>query len=632
MVLAFGLLLTLGTATASASIVERVSTYYTGSDPESTANRLQHGSLEYRGLGTEANNVGFSTDATDYIIDDSVPVQAGEGCRRVRTDPETRVRCKRNSSGVVTLDLGDGDDAVLPTNVDFVGFLMRGGDGDDTLRGSSGNGSSVSMYGNEGRDTYVSGNQGNFELVSYGDKSGNLTITLDDRDNDPDGENVPIAMTGVTGGSGNDLLTGSRFSDHIDGSGGSDTVLGGGGNDRLYGGPGTFADVVRGEADNDLLMPDGGADDLQGGDGTDRYEPQTSLGYYYDASTDPYESSTRDVTVTLDDVANDGQEGEHDNVHADIENLTVASYGNSGSATFIGDADPNVLIGGSGPDVLDGGAGRDVYDGARGNDTLRARDGLAERVECGEGYSYETDADSATVDADDAVLDCESVDRPRTAGADSTPPPPAPTTAPSSLPADDRPPTADFASPGVGALLRGAATIAVTATDDRAVSRVLLMDDGEVVGTDTSAPYTFRYQPGAGDIGRNTLTAVAVDSGDQATTAVRPVRVDRLLPAITATLATARDRRAPYAFAIAGTVTPPAGVSAAQGCAGGRVLVQARRGTRVVASGRVAVSRSCRYAVRVRPARAGGLRIAVRWLGNAVLRPRSARTLRARAG
>jgi len=47
------------------------------------------------------------------------------------------------------------------------------------------------------------------------------------------------------------------------------------------------------------------------------------------------------VTVTLDDVANDGRSAEGDNVKADVENLN----GGSANDRFTGDADANVLLG-----------------------------------------------------------------------------------------------------------------------------------------------------------------------------------------------------------------------------------------------------------------------------------------------
>lgn len=59
------------------------------------------------------------------------------------------------------------------------------------------------------------------------------------------------------------------------------------------------------------------------------------------------------------------------------------------------------LIGGGGRDCLDGGPGRDRLNGGPGDDVLRARDGSADVVDCGEGDDF------AIVDAKDTVRSCE---------------------------------------------------------------------------------------------------------------------------------------------------------------------------------------------------------------------------------
>ncbi len=142
------------------------------------------------------------------------------------------------------------------------------------------------------------------------------------------------------------------------------------------------------------------------------------------------------MSITLDGLANDGEPSEGDNVIA-VEKLrvvadeatvvgsdaaedvfveanssTVRGLGGNdrlvaydGSDTLEGGDGDDYLEGGFGNDVLDGGAGTDQFMGDRterdviaiGNDQIRARDGVAEQVNCGIG------ADTATVDAGDAV-------------------------------------------------------------------------------------------------------------------------------------------------------------------------------------------------------------------------------------
>src|SRR4051812_47388027 len=103
----------------------------------------------------------------------------------------------------------------------------------------------------------------------------------------------------VDGGPGNDTIKGiARTGDNtFDGGDGNDTIRGGGGND-----------VVRGGAGDDTLTGDPmevrGADVLDGGPGKDTVDD-----YMHD---DAYNKDP--ATVTLDGVADDGIEGERDNV------------------------------------------------------------------------------------------------------------------------------------------------------------------------------------------------------------------------------------------------------------------------------------------------------------------------------
>ncbi len=191
------------------------------------------------------------------------------------------------------------------------------------------------------------------------------------------------AAARIEGGDGNDqidagdendvLLGGAGDEIWIRGDDGADQIDGGPGSDRLFPGDGTDADTV------------------VGGDGTDEVT-------YQDNNDDA------PVSITLDDIANDGRLGAQGNVHADVEDL----LGGDGDDFLKGDADNNRIRGDldpdDGDDILDGGPGRDVLEGGDGNDEIRARDGIADDVLCGPG------TDTATVDTIDLVTDCETVD------------------------------------------------------------------------------------------------------------------------------------------------------------------------------------------------------------------------------
>jgi hypothetical protein len=188
---------------------------------------------------------------------------------------------------------------------------------------------------------------------------------------------------------------------------GNDTLRGGAGNDTIDGGPGN--DTIDALWGDDVLVGAEGADSLTGSFGRDRVS-------YADRSTA--------VSVTLDDVANDGQSGEADNVRASVEHVT----GGAGNDSVTGDDDSNELTGGAGDDTLDGGPGTDGFSGGAGVDNLKARDGVQESLACG------SEGDIAEADYNDtAAADCEVVNRDQAPPVPEVPPvvrpelPPPPT-------------------------------------------------------------------------------------------------------------------------------------------------------------------------------------------------------------
>lgn len=125
---------------------------------------------------------------------------------------------------------------------------------------------------------------------------------------------------------------------------------------------------------------------------------------------------------------------------------------------------------------------------------------------------------------------------------------------------EDRPPAASFTGPAQNARLnpRAANVLAATATDDRAVARVVFVDDGRVVCEDAAAPFTCPYAPEGRDVGSNTLSAAAVDSIGQTATAFRVVRLDRFGPRrVTARTTPSTDGAFPFRFTATGRVVRP---------------------------------------------------------------------------
>jgi len=150
----------------------------------------------------------------------------------------------------------------------------------------------------------------------------------------------------IRGGPGNDTISGANGNDKINAGNGADTVSGGAGDDRLWGNNG--ADTLGGGDDTDYLNGSGGGDVLGGGAGAD---------------TADYAYVETALTLTLDDVANDGV-GSGDNVQADVENVN----GGAGDDLIVGNGSANLLTGNEGNDTLQGGGAADTLSGNLGTD------------------------------------------------------------------------------------------------------------------------------------------------------------------------------------------------------------------------------------------------------------------------
>jgi Ca2+-binding RTX toxin-like protein len=195
-----------------------------------------------------------------------------------------------------------------------------------------------------------------------------------------------IGSIKVNAGAGDDLVILGRRSANakLIGGKGNDSLSSGDGNDTLYGGEGD--DYLFGRDGNDRLDGGDGADDLFGGNGEN------------DSVT--YVDRTRGVRVSIGVLDNDGETGEHDNVHEDIEIV----YGGGGDddlrsfaergATLFGNDGNDTIYATLYDDLLDGGKGQDRFKRIElgGNDIVRASDGEADSFVGGVGF--------ATVDQD----------------------------------------------------------------------------------------------------------------------------------------------------------------------------------------------------------------------------------------
>jgi Ca2+-binding RTX toxin-like protein len=219
----------------------------------------------------------------------------------------------------------------------------------------------------------------------------------------------------ILGRGGSDVIVGGPWFQYIFGGFGSDVLRGGAGVDQIYGGNG--ADTLYGDGGGDLLVGGclagvckQGGDTYFGGKGPDTLaqppatgQPPGSDVLWGGGGEDQawYSLRTADLSLTLDDVANDGEAGEGDDIRFDVERMVAGD----GDDVLVGNDRDNRLEGGAGDDSISGLVGTDHLYGRGGNDEIQAQDGSADVVNCGPG-----DADHAIVDLQDSVTGCELVE------------------------------------------------------------------------------------------------------------------------------------------------------------------------------------------------------------------------------
>jgi Ca2+-binding RTX toxin-like protein len=200
-----------------------------------------------------------------------------------------------------------------------------------------------------------------------------------------DGDDVVLLLTGtvnanLNGGAGGDVLQSDAGNDTLSlgksgggGGFGGEQAFAAAGNDIvngptnqgfgafLSGGPGD--DELNGGPGFENLFGDSGADDIRGGDSFDSVSFGGGAG----------------INLTLDNVANDGEPGENDNVHDDVESAFGTSFadtmiGTTGAQQFNSFGGQDTLQGGPGEDSLAGGDGADTLMGEAGSDFLQGGD------------------------------------------------------------------------------------------------------------------------------------------------------------------------------------------------------------------------------------------------------------------
>ncbi|MBX9751230.1 MAG: DUF4347 domain-containing protein, partial [Roseococcus sp.] len=226
------------------------------------------------GAGNDTLNGGGDVDTADYSsATANLTANLSTG---VATDGLGGTDCL---SGVDNLIGGGGNDLLTG---DGNGNVLNGGSGNDVLVGGVGSDTLIGGAGDDLAD--YSGNTSAQAIVA------NLaTGTV--IDGLSGGTDSVTTVENVTGGAGNDRLTGDSNANLLTGGAGNDTISGGAGHDTLVGGAGN--------------------DSISGGDGTDTAFFDRAAANY----TITYDSATRLLTVVGDGI---------DTVARDVETLNFA--------------------------------------------------------------------------------------------------------------------------------------------------------------------------------------------------------------------------------------------------------------------------------------------------------------------
>jgi Ca2+-binding RTX toxin-like protein len=219
--------------------------------------------VSYTAAAGQTNQVTVTESRTGaeqltFVIDDSVPIEAGTGCAYPDSADNTKVSCtvvmldSQSPYNALLMDLGDSDDVVAYHNNSDQAFYTNDielGAGNDELT-DFGSVDANFVSGGPGDDTITVLENG----VAFGDEGNDTIYANGDR-----------AIAG--GGAGNDLLRGIAGDQTLRGDDGHDKLYGGDDGDQMEGGRGN--DVMYGEGGPDFMWGNTGDDELYGGADTD---------------------------------------------------------------------------------------------------------------------------------------------------------------------------------------------------------------------------------------------------------------------------------------------------------------------------------------------------------------------------
>jgi Ca2+-binding RTX toxin-like protein len=258
---------------------------------------------------------------------------------------------------------------------------------------------------------------------------------------------LPLDSVVAAGMGGEDSITASNFPDLVDviltGGTGNDALTGGeASEDVLVDGPGSGGDQLSSLGGDDALLHNGGADQRAGGNGNDLFLSVSICdGDALDGGPGRDNASWARLEGQVEARLDLGQDGEPGSGAPQCSGGALDSL--SGIEDLEGSNGADVLYGDGGPNQILGHAGADAYFALAGEDSILANSGDDDAViDCGEG------TDSALIDrnppySDPAPIGCESIAEAdpnnfRTA-TELPPPPPPPVVEPRPRP-DRKPP------------------------------------------------------------------------------------------------------------------------------------------------------------------------------------------------
>ena len=267
-------------------------------------------------------------------------------------------------------------------------------------------------------------------VITINGGDGNDTLTV----------NAPVDSIGVallSGGGGDDVLTGPDT---------GDTLSGGDGNDVLIGGKG--ADDLNGGAGNDqFVWNNGDGDDVNtGGDGNDLtvVSGNPTLGDAFTLGPDPLAGFLRFKRTNLSTVSllSDTERFQVDGLGGDDSFSPAPGLGTRAGLTIVGGDGNDAIVGSDGSDrilggdgndtIVPGGANDDVF-GDAGDDQIDLRDGGPDVAHGGDGNDSVL-TDGAAVDLVDGFEAVDVLPAPVVMPPPPTTPPPVVTPPPAATP------------------------------------------------------------------------------------------------------------------------------------------------------------------------------------------------------